>query len=183
MYFLNIFENDYNFTLVKISIKIHFTKNLKTNIFINIDVFIFHQFLLNYFNSQSIIIVNYQNIKIFVKSIINFFAQIKRTIKTRSVITFLPKSIINIFIIYINTFSENRDFLFEPEFSINYFFNFDDKIFVYIVDIIIIFVQTRNFTKILITFFKYIKFDTIIEYSINKYYQISYKSTKLTTCE
>ena len=75
----------------------------------------------------------------------------------------------NISIIYLTIF-ENRDFLFEFEFSINYDFDFDDKIFVYIINFIIIFIQTRNFTKISIIFFKRIRFDTIIKYFVDKYY-------------
>ena len=89
--------------------------------------------------------------------------------KKKSVIIFLSKSIINISIIYLIIFN-NRDFLFEFEFSINYNFDNNNKNFVYIVDIIIIFIQIRNFIEILIIFFKRIKFDTIIEYLMNKYY-------------
>ena len=89
--------------------------------------------------------------------------------KTKSVITFLSKSIINISIIYLTIF-DDRDFLFEFEFLINYFFDFDDEIFVYIIDFIIIFVQIRNFMKTSIKNFKRIKFDTIMKYSANKCY-------------
>ena len=75
----------------------------------------------------------------------------------------------NILIIYSIIF-DDRNFLFEFEFLINYNFDDNDKIFIYIVDIIIIFIQIRNFIEVLITFFKRIKFDTIIQYSINKCY-------------
>ena len=45
LYFSNVFLNN-NSTLIKIFIKIHFTKNLKINMLIEINVFISQIFLL-----------------------------------------------------------------------------------------------------------------------------------------
>ena len=103
--------------------------------------------------------------------------------KIKFTIIFLLKSIINVFVNYINTFPKNRDFLFEFELLINYNFNFDDEIFIHVVNFIIIFILIRNFTKISIIFFKRIRFNTIVKYLMNDCYQIFYKFTELITCK
>ena len=46
----------------------------------------------------------------------------------------------NISINYVSTLFNNRNFLFELEFLINYNFDFDDDVFVYVVDFIIFFI-------------------------------------------
>ena len=50
------------------------------------------------------------------------------------------KFIINILINYASTLFNHRDFLFKFEFLINYNLDFDDNVFVYIVDFIIFFI-------------------------------------------
>ena len=120
--------------------------------------------------SQCVIIFNYQNLKIFIKLIIKFYFQIKRVMKIKSVITLSLKLMINVLINYINTLLNDRDFLFEFEFSINYDLNINDDIFIYIVDFIIIFIQTKNVMKAFMIFFKNIKLNTIMKYVANEYY-------------
>ena len=60
--------------------------------------------------------------------------------KTKFIITFSFKLIMNVLINYINILFNNRNFLFEFEFSINYNLDFNDNIFIYIVDFSMIFV-------------------------------------------
>ena len=76
LYFSNIFEFNNSLTFVKIFMKIHFIKNLKVNMLFETNVFIFQKFLLKCV-FQFVIIFNYQNFKIFVKSIIKSYSQIK----------------------------------------------------------------------------------------------------------
>ena len=58
----------------------------------------------------------------------------------RFLITLSFKSIINDLINYINILFNNRNFLFELEFLINYDFDFNNDIFAYVIDFIIIFI-------------------------------------------
>ena len=58
MFFSNIVDDI--LTLIKISMKVYFIENLKINILIKTNVFISHEFLLNYaFQFKSTIINNY----------------------------------------------------------------------------------------------------------------------------
>lgn len=73
LYFLRVLDN--KVILMKIQMKIHIINDFKINILIETNVFISHKFLLNC-ASQFVIIINYQNIKIFVKFIIKPHSQI-----------------------------------------------------------------------------------------------------------
>ena len=181
LYFSNILSDD-NSTLVKIFMKIHLIKNLKINMLIETDMFISQKFLLKC-AFQFVIIFNYQNLKIFVKSIIKFYFQIKRMMKIKFIIILSFKLMMNVSINYASILFNDRDFLFEFEFSINYNFNSDDDIFIHVVDFIMIFIQTKNVMKTLIIFLKNVKLNIIIEYVANEYYQIFYKLIKLTIYE
>ena len=123
--------------IVKVQIKVHLTNDLKINMLLDIDVFILYKFVLNC-ASQSIIINNYQNIKIFVRFIVKSYFQIKRVLKTKIIITLLSNTITNISINYYDTLFDNRDFLFEPELVI--FFDKNNKIFAYVIDCLLTFI-------------------------------------------
>lgn len=74
LYFSKVFDD--KVALIKIQMKIHITNNLKINMLIKTNILTSHKFLLNC-ASQSVIIVNYQNIKIFIKFIVKPYSQIK----------------------------------------------------------------------------------------------------------
>lgn len=87
--------------------------------------------------TQFVNIDNYQNIRISARSIITFYSQIKRIMKIKITITLSLNIIINISINYHNILFDNQDFLFKLELLID--LNYEKKIFVYIIDISIIF--------------------------------------------
>ena len=101
----------------------------------------------------------------------------------KSTITLLSKSIINISISYSSKLSDNRDFLFESKLPVSYNLEYENNIFAYIIDIRINFIQVKNVTKVSITLYRNIRLDIVVEYSVDGYYQISYKVANLTACE
>ena len=182
LYFPDTLESDGSLALAKIPMEVHLTENLKANMLLGTDVFTPQKFLLEC-ASQSVTIFNYQNLKISAKSIIKPYSQIKRVIKTESIITLPPKSVMNIPINYASTLFDDRDFLFEPELPVSFNLGFDDDVFVHIVDSIMSFVQARNFIEASMILPKNIRLNTVMEYAANGCYQVSYKSTRLTTYE
>ena len=88
---------------------------------------------------------------------------------------------INISINYYDTLFDDRDFLFESELVIS--LDKDNEIFAYIIDCSLTFVQAKNTIKTFIILLRNIKLNTMIKYVANDCYQVSYKSTSLTTYE
>ena len=164
--------------IAKVQIKIHFTNNFKVNMLFDIDVFTLYKFVLNC-ASQSIIINNYQDIKIFARFIVKSHSQIKRVLKTKIIITLLSNMMINISINYYDILSDDRDFLFESELVIS--LNKDNEVFAHVIDCLLTFVQIKNTIKALIILFKNIRLNTVIKYAANDYYQVFYKLASLAT--
>ena len=117
--------------IVKMQMKIHFTNDFKINMLLDIDVFISHKFMLNCV-SQSIIINNYQGIKIFIRFIVKSHFQIKRVLKAKVIITLSSNTIINISINYYDILFDDYNFLFESELVTS--LDKNNEIFVYIID-------------------------------------------------
>lgn len=180
LYFSEIIDNKIIFILIKMQMKIYLIKNLKINMLFDIDIFTSYQFVLDN-TTQFININNYQNIKILIRFIITSYSQIKRIVKTKTTITLPPNTIINILINYHNILFDDRNFLFKLELFID--FDYEKEIFIHVVNILIIFVQTKNVIATFIILFRNIKLNTMMKYTINNYYQFFYKSTDLTTCK
>ena len=78
---------------------------------------------------------------------------------------------------YYRSLSKDRDFLFEPDFPID--LNFNRGLFIYIVNSSIAFIQVRNTTATPIKLPRNTRLRTIIEWDVDRYYQVSYKSVNL----
>lgn len=101
--------------------------------------------------------------------------------KTELTLTLLSNIIINVLINYYDTLLDDRDYLFESKLFT--FLNKKEKIFVYVIDFFIIFVQAKNTIEISIILLKNIRLNTVIEYAVDEYYQVSYKLTSLIVCD
>ena len=99
-----------------------------------------------------------------------------------STITLPPKSLTNVPVTYSNTLSEDRDFLFEPELLASYNLGHDGGILAHVVDASMTFVQAKNVIEKPVILRRNVRLGTLVEYSVDGCYQVSYKSVGLAAC-
>ena len=154
--------------------------DLKINILVKINIFIFYKFKLNC-EFQITIIDNCQNIKIHVRFIIKIYLQVRRIVKTKRLLILFFNFIIEILIIYYNTLLKDRNFLFKSE--LKYDFDYIDGIYTYIINTSMTFIQIKNIISIFINLSRHTQLKTIVEYIANNCYQILYKLVNLIICK
>ena len=183
LYFPGTLGPDDSPALAKISVEVHLTEDLKANMLIGTDVLTPHQVLLDCStDSQSATIASCQNLRISARTVVKSFSQIQRVVKSKSTITLPPKSVMNVPVSYASTLPDDRDFLFEPQLPASYDLGLDGGIFAHVVDSTMTFVQARNSTEAPVVLPRRTRLGTVVEYSADGCYQVSYKSSGLAAC-
>ena len=117
-------------TFAKIIREIHIINNLKTKIFVETNIFILKQIIIDFVN-QSIFINSCRNLIVFMNSRTRS-EFIKRTIKTLSRIIVPSRITIQIPITYFGKLFKNRDIFFESQYSL--FLKHVEGVYIHIID-------------------------------------------------
>ena len=88
-------------------------------------------------------------------------------------------TVINILVNYYGSLPDNRDFLFEPKLSASYNLRHAGGVFAYIVNVNLTLVQAKNAIEVSVVLPKNIRLRTVIEYSVDGYYQVFCKLSSL----
>ena len=180
MYINDIINNNNKINLsiiVAITRQIHLINDLKIKIFVDNDIITSKKILLN-FDRQKIRIDNCRNLHTLFNIKTRQILSIKKTIRFRFKMTIFLYKTINVSIV-IKSFLSNRDFLFE--FTYQRDLNQTKKMFAYIVDVDISFVQIYNETKQFIIVNRHFKLRNVIKYDQNDCYLVNSNDRHLTT--
>ena len=163
MYINNVINDDNKINssiIVAITRQIHFINDLKIKILVDNDIMTSKKMLLN-FDRQKIRIDNCRDLRTSLNIKTRQISSIKKTIRFRFKMTIFLYKTINVSIV-IKSFSSNRDFLFELTYQRD--LNQTKKVFVYIVDVDMLFVQIYNETRQFIIVNRHFKLRNVIEY-------------------
>ena len=108
-------NNNQMFITNKFEVKIHLVDDLKTNLFIDNNVFIAQRVKINLI-TQSVQLNNCQNLVALINTIIKKKIDFKRTIRANQIVNVSINFIVMIFVNYHDNLSNNKDFLFESQY-------------------------------------------------------------------
>ena len=154
--------------------ELYIVDDLKTKMLFCTDIMTPEKMNLN-FGSQQMIIGSCQGL-----SIPFFYAgeqpNFKRTVRFKTFIVLLPGVPINVPVNYYGQIPVDRDFFFEPQFNFSYHLGNNGKMFVYIVDVFLNFVQIYNATILFVTIPKRTKLNSVIEYNQEKCFLVDFST-------
>ena len=99
----------------KFEIEIHLINDLKTNLFIDNDLFIAQRVKIDLI-TQSVQMNNCQNLVVLIDTITKKNFDLKRTIRANQIVSVSTNFIVMIFINYHDNLSNDKDFLFESQY-------------------------------------------------------------------
>ena len=162
------------------TIEIYFVDDFKINIFIDVNVLTSQRINLN-FERYIFIIDNCENITTIINSINRVKSHVKKTIRTQKFFIVQFDELTHVSMIYRDDLSINRDFFFESQCFKH--FEHDNNVFVYIIDVLLFFVQIHNTTNSSIVLSRRVKLSIMMKYNQQKCYMISSKNFFKTICD
>ena len=159
-----------------IEIEMHFIDDFATNMLFANDV-IYSQNIKIDFEKRRLTIIKCENFRVSIDVFSRAISHVKRIIRSRQTYILQFDDFAKILVTYHDFFSDDRDFLFE--FHCQYDLEYDDDVYVHVVNNNLFKMFVRNVTFQSITFAKRARLDMIIEYNQAECYLImSEKSYK-----
>ena len=169
-------------SLAKLSMEIHVTEDLRTNMLVGTDVLNPKRMMLD-FEAQTVTISNCQKLKFPIRSISKPHSKIKRTAKAKQTTTLTPQSITEVPISYAGTvLPEDRDFLFEPELPARFQLGSNEGVFAHLVDTSLSFVHINNTTSQPVILPKHTRLGSVVEFGEQGGYLVTPESAPLAAC-
>ena len=160
-----------------IEVEMHFIDDFATNMLLANDV-IYSQDIKIDFEKRRLIIVKCESFRVSIEMFSRATSHVKRTIRSRQTYILQSDDLAKIFVTYHDFLSDDRDFLFQ--FHCQYDLEYDDDVYVHIVNSNLFKMLVRNVTFQSITLAKRARLDMITEYNHVECYLImseeSYKT-------
>ena len=180
---IQLFINDIDvvdkFIMTMITIEIYLIDDLKTNMFIDVDVFKSQKMILNF--EHNTFIINNCNITTTINFVNREKSHVKRIIRNQKFFTMLFDELIKISIIFHDDLSNDKNFLFE--FQCSTYLNQNENVFAHIIDSNLFFIQIHNITIESITLIKRTRLKSIMKYNQQKCYQITMNEAFKVVCD
>ena len=164
----------------KFDVEIHFVNDLKTNLFIDNNVFIVQRVKIDLI-IQNVQLNSCQNLVASINTIIKKKFDFKRTIRANQVVNVSINFIVIIFVNYHDNLSNNKNFLFESQCVQQRLLNINENVFAHIIDALLKDVIIRNINNHVVQLLKKVKLESIIKYIQSNCYYLTFDANFLIT--
>ena len=167
------------FVIDVIKIEIHFIDDFAVNLLLTNDVIYSKNIKINSVKRR-LIIINCESFRVSIEILSRTIPNVKRIIRSRQIYILMLDELAEIFVTYHDFLSDDRDFLFE--FHCQYDLDYDDDVYVHVVNNDLTKMFVRNAIGESVTLVKRIRLGTITKYNQADCYMImSEKSHKIAS--
>ena len=165
------------FVIDVIRIEIHFIDDFAVNLLLVNDVIYSKNIKIDSIKRR-LIIINCESFRVSIEIFSRIISNVKRTIRSRQIYILMLGELAEILVIYHDFLSDDRDFLFE--FHCQYDLDYDDDVYVHVVNNNLIKMFVRNAIDESVILVKRARLDTITKYNqVDCYMIMSEKSHKV----